>query len=720
MSKYIAINDIKINNHLFEFINTEVLPGTDLQQDQFWHGFSLLVKELDPINKTLLEKRKNIQSKLNNWYQANQGKEIDIDEYKQFLFDIEYLIEEKENFKITTENVDNEIAKISGPQLVVPITNSRYALNAVNARWGSLYDALYGTNVIEGIINKSQYDHTRGLKVIEYSKKYLDKIFPLKDFFWKDITSIKIENNKIKFYLSEKSFTSLINENQILGIRYRNQYEIKELILINNHLHVRILIDPNHQIGKNDLTNISDILIESAISTILDCEDSVATVDADDKIVAYQNWLGLMKGNLESEFIKNKKTVKRVLNKDVEFFSLDNKKKFLKSRSLMLIRNVGHLMTTPAILNEQNKEIGEGLMDAVITSLIALHDIKKEDGMINSTKKSIYIVKPKMHGPEEVEFSVSLFEKTEKLLNLQKDTIKIGIMDEERRTSVNLKECIRAAKSRLAFINTGFLDRTGDEIHTSMFAGPFVTKGEMKNSTWIKAYENLNVTIGLSCGLQGKAQIGKGMWAMPDKMKEMIDQKINHLKAGANCAWVPSPTAATLHALHYHYVNVNEIQNDIISKEEKNLIEDLITLPLLNRQNLSDEEINAEIENNAQGILGYVVRWIDQGIGCSKVPDINNIGLMEDRATCRISSQALANWLKHDIISEQQVLKTLKKMAVVVDKQNQDDPNYIPMSPNFNSLAFIAAKDLIFQGIDQPSGYTEPILHKRRIEFKNN
>ncbi|MDC0037565.1 malate synthase G [Alphaproteobacteria bacterium] len=718
MNNFIPINEIKIDNNLFNFVNTEILPGIDIQQDQFWKNFSTIIQELDPINKTLLEKRKNLQLKLDNWHETNKGKEIDIHEYKQFLSDINYLVEEKEDFKINTENVDDEIANISGPQLVVPITNARYALNAVNARWGSLYDALYGTNVIDETTETSQYDPKRGLKVIEYAKDHLDKITPLKDSLWKEITKIKIEDKKIKFFYSDKSFTTLVNENQIIGVRYKNQYEIKELILLKNNLHIRVLIDPNHQIGKNDSANISDILIESAISTILDCEDSVATVDADDKIVSYRNWLGLMKGDLKSEFLKNKKLVNRTLNKDIEYVSLSGEKKFLKSRSLMLIRNVGHLMTTPAILNNDNQEIGEGLMDAIITSLIALHDIKKQDGMINSLKKSIYIVKPKMHGPEEVEFTVSLFDKTEKLLNLKKNTIKIGIMDEERRTSINLKECIRAAKSRVAFINTGFLDRTGDEIHTSMFAGPFVTKGEMKNSNWIKAYESRNVSIGLKCGLQGKAQIGKGMWAMPDLMKEMIAQKINHLKAGANCAWVPSPTAATLHALHYHHLNITDVQNDIINKEENNTIEDLITLPLLNRQNLSEEKINAEIENNVQGILGYVVRWVDQGIGCSKVPDINNIGLMEDRATCRISSQALANWLKHEIISEKQVEDALMKMSKIVDKQNIRDPNYKSMSENFNSLSFNAVKELIFEGINQPSGYTEPILHEKRLKYK--
>ena len=720
MKKMISKYELKIDEKLYDFINSDVIPGTNLNQDSFWNNFSNLIKELNPINKELLVKRKIIQEKLNSWYDKKLGKEIPNDEYIKFLKEIDYIVDEGKDFKIDTKNVDDEISRISGPQLVVPITNARYALNAVNARWGSLYDSLYGTDVIGNLPQTSEYDIDRGNKVIEYAKDHLDKIAPLNNLLWSEITEINILNKEVKFFSSENHYTSLVNEDQIVGFKYYDNQQLEELVLIKNNLHIRILLNPNHEIGKNDPANIADILIESAISTILDCEDSVATVDADDKILAYRNWLGLMKGDLQTEFIKNNKVIKRVLNEDIEIENFEGKKIKLKGRSLMLIRNVGHLMTTPAILTLDNKEIGEGLMDGIISSLISIHDINKDEDKKNSLHKSIYIVKPKMHGPEEVSFTNLMFNHIEQMLNLNENTIKIGIMDEERRTSVNLKECIRAAKSRVAFINTGFLDRTGDEIHTSMNFGPFLRKIDMKNSKWIKSYENRNVEIGLQCGLQGKAQIGKGMWAMPDLMSQMMEQKISHPKAGANCAWVPSPTAATLHALHYHFIDVKNIQSNIFKKNSKSDLEDLLTIPLLNRQNLSKEEINLETENNAQGILGYVVRWIDQGIGCSKVPDLNNIGLMEDRATCRISSQAITNWLKHDIISKDEVLIILKKMALVVDKQNINDPNYIPMAPNYNGIAFNAAKDLIFKGLSQPSGYTEPILHLKRSEFKNN
>jgi len=714
----ISKHDLKIDKDLYNFINNEVLPKTGINQDFYWKEFSNIIKNLTPINKFLLKKRETLQSSLNSWYEKKIGSEIDLEEYKNFLIQIGYLVKEEEKFLIDTKNVDLEISDISGPQLVVPITNSRYALNAVNARWGSLYDALYGTDVIGSISNTLTYDHLRGEKVINYAKKHLDKFAPLKETNWDQIIKINFENGEIKLYTTQNSSTTLEDKNQIIGLVFDSYKEIKELVLIKNNLHCRIIIDVNSSIGKLDLANISDVILESAISCILDCEDSVATVDAEDKILAYSNWLGLMRGDLISEFTKNNQSVKRFLNDDIEVTALDGTYKKLKGRSLMLIRNVGHLMTTPAILNQNNEEIGEGLMDGIITSTIALHDLNKKEGKKNSLSKSIYIVKPKMHGPEEVSFAVFLFDRVEKMLNLQENTIKIGIMDEERRTSANLKECIRAAKSRVAFINTGFLDRTGDEIHTSMNAGPFLRKGEMKNTKWIKSYEDRNVSIGLECGLQGKAQIGKGMWAMPDLMSEMVNQKILHPKSGANCAWVPSPTAATLHAMHYHSINVRLVQNQILSRNMIHTLDDLFSLPLLNRKNLSEDEITSEIENNAQGILGYVVRWVDQGIGCSKVPDINNIGLMEDRATCRISSQALANWIKHKIVSKEEVLNSLKKMALVVDKQNINDPKYISMAPNYNSIAFKAAKDLIFEGLIQPSGYTEPILHKRRLEEK--
>jgi len=718
MKNRIKKYNLEIDGKFFDFINNKVLPGTQIGKDDFWNNFSKLIYDFGPINKQLLKKREIIQQQLDKWHKDHIGKEYNLKEYKKYLVNIGYLVKEGDDFAIDTANVDPEIATISGPQLVVPITNARYAINAVNARWGSLYDALYGTDVIGGLPESNTYNTIRGEKVIKYAKSHLDKIAPLKQASWKQIIEIRLEDKEVKFFLSQYSFTTLENKNQIVGLRLNTNHKINELVLMKNNLNCRIIIDPDNPIGKMDPAKISDIILESAVSAILDCEDSVSTVDAEDKILAYQNWLGLMKGNLIAEFIKNKKKISRVLNKDIELITLNGRKKILKGRALMLIRNVGHLMTTPTILDKNKNEIEEGLMDAVITTLIALHDLNKKEGNRNSLHNSIYIVKPKMHGPQEVSFTTHLFSRVEKMLNLPENTLKVGIMDEERRTSANLKECIRAAKSRVAFINTGFLDRTGDEIHSSMQSGAFVRKGDMKNSTWIKAYEDRNVDIGLLCGLKGKAQIGKGMWAMPDRMSQMIEQKIEHPQAGANCSWVPSPTAATLHAMHYHNVDVNNVQNELVKKGLRGTLEDLLTIPLLNRKNLSEEEINAEIENNTHGILGYVVRWIDQGIGCSKVPDINNISLMEDRATCRISSQALANWLEHEIITKEQVLNAFKKMAVVVDKQNAHDPNYIPMSPSFNTTAFKAAKNLVFEGLIQPSGYTEPILHKRRLEFK--
>ena len=709
--------NIKVNPKLLDFIDNEVLKDLNINFESFWNGFSDIVDVYFPQNINLLNKRKNLQDKINNWHKKNKSKDFNLDEYKKFLIDINYIVEEGPEFKIRTSNVDEEISTICGPQLVVPITNARFALNAVNARWGSLYDALYGTDALGEMPEGNVYDPERGRKVVKFAKSHLDKFAPLDNAKWDEIKSIKLNNNKIILSNSNNTNINLKKTNQIIGWILSEDSSIRELILSKNKLHCRIIINKNDPIGKNDPTHISDILVESAISTILDCEDSVATVDADDKILAYKNWLGLVKGNLTTEFKKNNQNIKRILNKDIKFTLTNTKDSFLKGRSLMLIRNVGHLMTTPAILTKDNKEIGEGIMDAIITTLIATYDFKKTENK-NSEFNSIYIVKPKIHGPEEVQFTDQLFTAIEKLLKLPINTIKIGIMDEERRTSLNLKECIRAAESRVAFINTGFLDRTGDEIHTSMQAGPFLKKTDMKNANWISAYENRNVYIGLQCGLKGKAQIGKGMWAMPDLMNEMIKKKIGHPKSGANCAWVPSPTAATLHALHYHEVNVKEVQEVIHDNGLTGSIDDLLTLPLLKGKNLSDEEIGREVENNTQGILGYVVRWIDQGIGCSKVPDINNVGLMEDRATCRISSQALVNWMEHGIISKDQVLKSLVKMAKVVDKQNAYDKNYIPMTNNNKSIAFEAAKELIFDGVNQPSGYTEPILHRKRLEFK--
>tara|TARA_B100000287_G_scaffold82053_1_gene74679 strand:- start:2840 stop:4990 length:2151 start_codon:yes stop_codon:yes gene_type:complete len=708
---------LKIDNKLLNFIENEALPGTSVSSDQFWRGFSELVKELNPKNKELLNKRENIQKKINEWHIQNRGKNHNKEEYYNFLKEINYLVDEGPEFKIETNNVDSEIAEICGPQLVVPIMNARYALNAANARWGSFYDALYGTDAMGDMPPAGNYSTDRGEKVISYAKNYLDKVVPLKGIKWKDVNKLEIINNKL--IINENSEVQLVNINQYAGFRYIND-KLKELIFIKNKLHLRLLIDADDTIGKDDPANIADIILESAITTIMDCEDSVAAVDSEDKVLAYRNWLGLMKGDLTEEFTKSDKIITRKLNEDISITNSEGKDVILKGRSLMLNRNVGHLMTNPSVLDENNEEVGEGLIDAICTTLIAIHDLSKKEGLRNSTKGSIYIVKPKMHGPEEVAFTNEIFTLVEEILNLPKYTVKIGIMDEERRTSVNLKECIRAAKNRVAFINTGFLDRTGDEIHTSMEAGPFLKKGDMKNTNWINAYEKRNVHIGLSCGLQGKAQIGKGMWAMPDLMQNMMEQKSNHPKAGANCAWVPSPTAATLHATHYHETDVFAVQNQIMNSDHESYIDDLLNIPVSDGQNWSNEEINKEIENNAQGILGYVVRWIDQGVGCSKVPDINNIGLMEDRATCRISSQAIANWLHHGIVTEEQVKSTMKKMAKVVDNQNSNDKKYIPMAQSFDTIAYKAACDLIFKGTELPSGYTEPVLHERRQELKNS
>ena len=708
---------LKVDSVLENFIESEALPGTNISSESFWEGFSKLIKDLSIKNKSLLEKREKLQSQIDNWHIERKGKPHDKESYISFLKEIGYLVPEGPKFNIETNNIDPEIANISGPQLVVPIMNARYALNAANARWGSYYDAIYGTDAMGDLPPEGGYNADRGTRVIIFAKDHLDEITPLVDCSWKDITNIEVVNNDLHLTADKK--TSLVNPDQFIGFIKKDNKKLAEIILVKNGLHIRILINPEHPIGKSDPANISDILLESAITTIMDCEDSIAAVDSEDKVVAYRNWLGLMKGDLTEEFVKNNQTINRKLNRDVEITTPTGKKHILKGRSLMLNRNVGHLMTNPAVLDHNNNEIGEGLLDAICTTLIAIHDLKKIDGIRNTEKGSVYIVKPKMHGPEEVAFTDEIFTRVEEILYLPTNTVKLGIMDEERRTSVNLKECIRAAKSRVAFINTGFLDRTGDEIHTSMEMGPVLKKGDMKSTSWIKSYEERNVDIGLACGLQGRAQIGKGMWAMPDLMADMLEQKIGHPKSGANCAWVPSPTAATLHATHYHKINVLSVQNELLKNDNKESLNDLLTIPVASGQNWSNEEITEEIENNAQGILGYVVRWIDQGVGCSKVPDINDIGLMEDRATCRISSQALSNWLHHGIITEDQLIKTMKKMANVVDKQNANDRNYIPMSPSFETIAFKAACDLVYKGRELPSGYTEPVLHKRRQELKN-
>ena len=715
-------NGLKISLVLFDFINNEALPGTNIKSDDFWNKFEKVVHELSPINKNLLKKREIIQKKIDEWHENNKGQDLDKKKYLTFLKSISYITEEKENFKIETSNVDEEIASLAGPQLVVTVDNARYALNAANARWGSLYDALYGTDVISGSRGKG-YNEERGKKVIEYVKNFLDETAPLSNSSWQNVSKIEIRDEDVVFIVDNKE-NVLKNKNQFTG--YNGEKSNPSSILIkNNNLHIDILIDSNHMIGKSDKASISDVVVESALSTIIDNEDSVAAVDGEDKVKCYRNWLGLMKGDLTANMEKNGKKFVRKLNSNRNYISKNGKKISLHGRALLLNRNVGHLMTNPAIILKDGSEIPEGIMDAFVSTLCALHDFKNKK---NSRTGSVYIVKPKMHGPEEVEFTNLLFGKVEEALGIKQYSIKVGIMDEERRTTVNLKECIRQVKKRIVFINTGFLDRTGDEMHTSFEAGPMIFKGEMKKSTWLSTYENWNVEVGLDCGFSGKAQIGKGMWAMPDQMANMMEQKIGHPKSGANCAWVPSPTAATLHSLHYHKVNVFKEQDKIKSRNRAKL-NDILEIPKADRPNWSTDDINRELENNAQGIIGYVVRWIDQGVGCSKVPDINNIGLMEDRATLRISSQHIANWLHHGICTNDQVMKIMKKMATIVDEQNEKDPAYNrsgrsaykKMSDNFeNSIAFAAACELVFKGRVQPSGYTEPLLHQKRLEKKAN
>jgi len=721
--KYIKINNLSISKKILNFVDKELLPGTKIKKENFWKGFSNIVHQLAPKNKELLEKREKLQKKIDAWHKDEKGKKINIKKYIKFLKKIGYLKKTGTNFKIKTKNVDDEIAKICGPQLVVPISNSRYALNAANARWVSLYDSLYGTDVIpetKGALRGKTYNPLRGERVIYYVRNFLDKFVPLKDKSWKDLKKIpKVSNNKLDLNLK--------NPKQFLGYKKKSKV-LSSLLFVNNNLHIDILFDQdgtlevNNPDGNQDIIEIHDVFLESAISTICDHEDSVAAVDAEDKVIGYKNWLGMMKSNLKIEFNKKGKTIIRKLNLDRNYISPKGKKFKLSGRSLLLNRNVGHLMTSPAILLKDGSECPEGILDAFITSTACLHDFKKKG---NSKLNSIYIVKPKMHGPDECAFTDLIFEKVEKLLKLKKYTIKCGIMDEERRTSANLKECIRSLKNRVFFINTGFLDRTGDEMHTSMEAGLMIKKADMKSSIWIDAYENNNVDIGLACGFSGKAQIGKGMYAAPDLMANMIKQKISHPLAGANCAWVPSPTAAALHAMHYHEVDVFAKQKKLTKRKPAKLSE-LLTIPIAHKLNWSTKEITNELKNNAQGILGYVVRWIDQSVGCSKVPDINGVGLMEDRATLRISSQHIANWLHHGVCSKKQVLETMKKMARIVDNQNIKDPAlkghapYQPMSGNFDkSIAFKAACELVFHGRMQPSGYTEPILHLNRLLKKN-
>jgi malate synthase len=718
--QYIKKRSLSVSSELESFLKLEVLPGLDLSEEHFWTSLESIINEFSSKNKKLLVIRESMQEQIDAWHLANPGEEKNLNVYKSFLKEIGYLLEEGEDFKITTGNVDPEIASIAGPQLVVPVMNARFALNAANARWGSLYDALYGTDMISeenGASKAGAYNPVRGDKVIEFAKKFLDDNFTIDNASYADINSFNVRDGLLEISLLNGKTTSLLNNDQFQG--YLGSVEEPSAVLLkNNNLHAEIQIDPEHSVGATDPAGIKDVLLESAITTIQDCEDSVAAVDGEDKVTVYRNWLGLMKGDLKETFVKGGAEMTRSLNPDRNYIAPDGSNFTLSGRSLMLVRNVGHLMTNPAVLDQNGDEVPEGILDAMFTICIAMHDLNGNSHVQNSKARSIYIVKPKMHGPEEVQFTCDLFSAVEKSLNLNPLTAKIGIMDEERRTTVNLKECIRVAKERVIFINTGFLDRTGDEIHTSMEVGPMIPKAQMKQQPWILAYEDWNVDSGLETGFKGNAQIGKGMWPMPDEMLSMYEIKTMHPESGANCAWVPSPTGATLHAMHYHQILVSERQEKLLERTKASL-DDILTIPVMSDiGSLSPEEVQKELDNNAQGILGYVVRWVDQGVGCSKVPDINNIGLMEDRATCRISSQHIANWLHHSVCSEDQVMETMKRMAVVVDQQNSDDPSYQPMAPTYDGIAFKAACNLAIEGRIQPSGYTEPILHEMRLKFK--
>ena len=713
---------LSVAEDLSSFLSTEVLPGLEISEDHFWSSLEKIIQEFSPRNKELLDFRELMQGQIDAWHLANPGEEKNLDVYKDFLKEIGYLLPEGEDFKITTKNVDPEISTIAGPQLVVPVMNARFALNAANARWGSLYDALYGTDMIsedDGASRAGAYNSIRGNKVIAFSKNFLDEHFALNNASYSDVNSFCIKEGCLEVGLNNGESVDLLNGEQFQGYQ-GSADQPSGLLLKNNNLHAEIQIDPSHSVGETDPAGIKDVLLESAITTIQDCEDSVAAVDGEDKVTVYRNWLGLMKGDLKETFIKGGSEMTRSLNPDRSYIAPDGSNFQLSGRSLMLVRNVGHLMTNPAILDKDGNEVPEGILDAMFTICIAMHDLNSDSGIKNSQAGSIYIVKPKMHGPDEVQFTCDLFSAVEKSLNLKPLTAKIGIMDEERRTTVNLKECIRVARERVIFINTGFLDRTGDEIHTSMEAGPMIPKAEMKQQPWISAYEDWNVDCGLETGFKGNAQIGKGMWPMPDEMLNMYKTKTMHPESGANCAWVPSPTGATLHAMHYHQILVSDRQEALLERAKASL-DDILTIPVIDDvESLSPDIIQMELDNNAQGILGYVVRWVDQGVGCSKVPDINNVGLMEDRATCRISSQHIANWLHHSICSEEQVIDTMKRMALVVDQQNSGDPSYLPMGPSYDGIAFKAACNLAIQGRVQPSGYTEPILHEMRLNFKSS